>query len=375
MPSSVEAPVSAVRRLIRLALGDPAKFAALRPADMDLAIRLMRRAQLLSRLGWRVREAGLLESLPPPARDALVGALNYAESQTRLVLWELERVEWALRNDPDIRLITMKGCAYRLAGLPNAGGRLFADLDLLVSEADLPRVEERLRAHGWLSPELRPYDEKYYRLWTHELPPMRHVERDVEVDLHHNMLMRTARLRPDARRLLERARFEQRTGVLAPTDMVLHAMTHLFFGSDFHDDLRGLVDIDEMLRHFGATEPGFWDELCPRAMQLDLARPLYYGLRYAARLLGTAVPPSVLKAADAFAPPALVIGLMDALVPRALFPQHPEAASRLGSLARLCLYIRSHWVRMPPILLVRHLAAKSWFRARSPHRAGGETPA
>jgi hypothetical protein len=133
------------------------------------------------------------------------------------------------------------------------------------------------------------------------------------------------------------------------------------------DALRELVDIDLLLRQFSTQEPHFWEGFWSRAEQLDLARPVFYGLRYASRLLGTPVPESVLMASRAGAPPAPVIWLMDRLVPAALFPQHPERHRSGTALARLALYIRSHWVRMPPLMLVSHLTYK--FRVRYIWRA------
>jgi hypothetical protein len=49
---------------------------------------------------------------------------------------------------------------------------------------------------------------------------------------------------------------------------------------------------------------------------------------------------------------------MDRLAPRALMPQHPDRPDRWSGLARLLLYIRSHWIRMPPWLLAYHLGYK-----------------
>jgi hypothetical protein len=47
--------------------------------------------------------------------------------------------------------------------------------------------------------------------------------------------------------------------------------------------------------------------------------------------------------------------LMDRLVLRAL----PGATGRGSSRAALALYIRSHWLRMPPVMLTRHLLRKA----------------
>jgi hypothetical protein len=55
------------------------------------------------------------------------------------------------------------------------------------------------------------------------------------------------------------------------------------------------------------------------------------------------------SAVDRWKPVAPVTRLMDALVERTLL------ASGVSSAAAFALYVRSHWLRMPPLLLARHL--------------------
>lgn len=353
-----------VREVILRALRDPSCLPSLPPRELDLTLRVLRRARLLGQLAWHARDSGALERLPPTASDALLGALAMAEARARVALWELDRIAWALEGLPDVPLITMKGCAYALAGLPHAHGRVFADVDLLVPEHRLPDVEACLLARGWQTTELTAYDDNYYRLWTHELPPLRHRERDVEVDLHHGIVMRTSRFWSDPTTLLAAARAlpGSRFSVLAPVDMTLHAIAHLFAGGELDDALRELVDIGSLLAHFGAAEPGFWQTLWPRAAALGLARPAFYALRYASALLGTAVPEFVTAAASVAAPPAALLSLMDRLVPLALFPRHPDCRDSGADRARLALFMRTHWVRMPPGMLARHLGYKFYRR-------------
>ncbi len=62
------------------------------------------------------------------------------------------------------------------------------------------------------------------------------------------------------------------------------------------------------------------------------------------------------------APLRVIVWLMDEFVPRALFPVHPDTQSRVAALARFLLYVRSVWIRMPPLLLARHLAYKFYVR-------------
>jgi len=149
--------------------------------------------------------------------------------------------------------------------------------------------------------------------------------------------------------------------VLAPADMVLHSMTHLFHNEELSHGLRDLSDLDLLLRHF-ATAAGFWPALTARARELDLARPLYYGLRHVHRLLGTPVPAEALTAIAADGPRWPLNRGMDVLWNRALRPAHASAADRWTAPSLWLLYVRAHWLRMPPPLLARHLAIKAWRR-------------
>ena len=81
-------------------------------------------------------------------------------------------VPWGLATPPGQRWLLLKGGGYVAAGLPPGTGRRVADIDVLVPRADLARVEQLLRDHGWEFPDLDPYDERYYREWMHELPPL-----------------------------------------------------------------------------------------------------------------------------------------------------------------------------------------------------------
>ncbi len=194
---------------------------------------------------------------------------------------------------------------------------------------------------------------------------MRHRERETEVDLHHNIVPRTARLKIDPAPLLAAARpvGGSRLRVLAPHDMVLHSAVHLFHDGDMVNGLRELVDIDDLLRHFG-QQAGFWDALVPRATALGVSRPLFYGLHYCRKLLETPIPEDVMAAAASAAPQTIILAVMDRLVPAALLPQHPDLPRRTTAFARWLLFVRSHYLRMPMRLLIPHLTRKAWRRVK-----------
>jgi hypothetical protein len=195
----------------------------------------------------------------------------------------------------------------------------------------------------------------------HELPPMQHNIRRTVLDVHHAILPRTARLKPNSDQLLAASRpigGDDRLRVLCPVDMVLHSATHLFHNEETGMGLRDLADLDSLLRHFG-QEAGFWEALPRRAAELDLARPLHYALRYASRYFGTSVPLRIRHCADTGRPARWTGRILDALYDRALRPVALSDAGMLVGLSRQALYLRAHWLRMPPLLLAWHLGAKA----------------
>jgi Uncharacterised nucleotidyltransferase len=341
-------------------LKDPAAAPTLDTAQWSALIGAARHARLLPRLALLLEDGPLAGSLPEPVRDQLAGARPLAGQHERIVRWETGRIREALRATPT-RVVLLKGAAYIAAGLPASRGRVVTDVDILVPASDLRQVEGALLAAGWEPVKLDRYDQRYYRDWMHELPPLQHRRRTSVVDVHHNILPLSGRLHPNAAALLERAVPCGPKGffVLGPEDMVLHGAAHLFQDGELAGAVRDLVDADALLRDFGARFPGFWDRLVPRARQLELERPLFYALRYAERLLATPIPAPVTDAAAEAAPSLPVLKLMDALVQRALLPAGAGRATTGEERARMLLYARSHWLRMPHGRLAAHLGHKA----------------
>lgn len=347
--------------LLRQSLCDPALTGNLSETEWDLLIRQARRAGLAPRLRHVLGEAGFAEKIPGHARRHLDTALFVANRHHEALRWEIARILEAV-EEVGAPVVFLKGAAYVAAGLPVAAGRIFSDVDILVPKEKIGAIEVALMQHGWAPMRINAYDQRYYRQWMHEIPPLEHVRRQSVIDVHHSILPLTARYHPDAALLLEGSRpsaLDPRARVLAPCDMVLHCATHLFHEGETDRALRDLIDFDGMLRHFGA-DPAFWDALLPRAQTLELSRPLFYGLRYASRLLGTPVPEAARRATESGQPLAPVRFAMDWLAAQGFRPNHASCADALTPLAYFLLYLRGHWLRMPPWLLVRHLFHKAF---------------
>jgi Uncharacterised nucleotidyltransferase len=347
------------------ALREPATVAEWSPRTCAELLHQARRSGLLGRVAVRVNAAcqAAGRTVPPALAGHFDSALRLCRAQRAEVEREARYLRAALQG-LDTPIVMLKGAAYVLAQLPAAEGRLFSDIDLLVAKTHLTHAESQLLMNGWMSDPQTAYDEHYYRTWMHELPPMTHVHRRTTLDLHHTLLPETARLRPDATALVEAA--QPVAGwpglyTLCPADMVLHSLTHLFMNDETRHALRDLCDLDALLRHFGKN-PEFWPELLQRAQRHQLTRPLFYGLRYARRLLGTPVPAPMDAGLQRAAPPAGLRLLMDMLWLPTLAPAAEGRAGLAQAGARGALYVRGHWLRMPAMMLLRHLTIKAWHR-------------
>jgi hypothetical protein len=364
--------MSAALPLLLRVLRDPGAVTGLDPAGWDLLLRQAAGADMTPILCVVLRDAGLFDAVPPAPREHLAWAQVAAGRHAQAVRYEVRQIGRALA-DTGLPLILLKGAAYAMAGLAPGRGRMFSDIDILVPKERVPEVEAALMLHGWFSAHHDAYDQRYYREWMHEIPPMEHVRRGNVIDVHHAILPETAAQRPDPAKLRAAAVPIVNAGtagamppicVLAPHDMVLHSAVHLFSDGEFNHGLRDLFDIHRLLVQFGA-QSNFWPGLAARARELELARPLFYALRYAVRLLGTPVPDAVLRDAAAARPNPVLLALMDRLFLRGLMPAHPSCADGLTAVALTMLYVRGNWLRMPPLLLSRHLFHKAFISPRT----------
>ncbi len=357
------------RSLLTRILVNPDTIAQLSLPDWDLLIRQARPTNLLGRLASLLAAQKLLALVPDQPKAHLEATLGVVQRQMQAVLWEVTCIQRALCDIPQ-PIILLKGAAYTAMQLPSAQGRLFSDVDILVAKTQLDDVELALKIHGWITTLHDAYDQRYYRTWMHELPPMTHLTRQTALDVHHTILPETARMHPDPQKLIAAAvPIPGFAGlmVLAPIDMILHSATHLFHEGEFDKGLRDLSDLDSLLRHFSQQDTAFWEKLIPRAVELDLTRPLYYALRYTKKILNTPVPATIIQATKPYAPGRLTLNIMDALFTRAFQPRHESCDDWFTRPALQMLFVRSHWLKMPFPLLLRHLFHKAFISPKDPH--------
>lgn len=317
-------------RLLARALADPASVVALDAQGWTALLAMARAEQLIGTLALRV------EGLPMPAaaRTILADARAAAEQGRRAALWEAEMARRALAGI-GCPVVLLKGTAFVAAGLSAGQGRSIGDLDILVPRASIDRVEAALLAAGWEWVKPDPYDDVYYRRWMHELPPLIHRDRDRMIDVHHTILPLTARITPDPAALIAGSVvLENGLSTLSPNAMIVHGAAHLFADGDLAGGLRNLWDIRCLVADFGTD--GLDAEACVHGLEVEVAR----ALRLVAALFDEGAARGI-----------------DRLYVRRLTARD-DWGRETRPVTRFVFYVRSHWLRMPPSLLARHLWTK-----------------
>ncbi|MBN8845095.1 MAG: nucleotidyltransferase family protein [Sphingomonadales bacterium] len=333
--------MSAVRTLVDLLAGRRAA-ATLAPREWDGVIGVARAEAMLATLACCVGE----DDLPPSVAALFADQRAAAEVARGQALWEAEMARRALGSE-GIEFVLLKGTAYAVAGLSCSDGRQIGDLDILVLALDIGRVENELLEAGWEWVKPDAYDDHYYREHMHELPPLIHKARDRMIDVHHTILPRTHRITPDALALVSDAvPTPGGFAVLCPTDMACHCAAHMIADGDLQGGLRNLWDFHCLTRDFVAADPGFWGKLDARADLHGLRAPVRRAARLARDLYGSILP----SGWDGHDPG-------DIWYRRRLLARDDWGRATNFPLQQ-AFYIRSHWLRMPPMLLAQHLWTK-----------------
>lgn len=335
-------------------LGHPELARNLDEIEWNQIIQAARQTELLGQLSAAIQETMAPEDIHWRLKRAFDLELLTAQRRSEAAIWEIRNIRHLIPKD--IAIVVLKGCAYVLANDRNASGRQFSDVDILVAEEHLGIVESALISGGWKPSQVSAYDQKYYRNWMHEVPPMEHVRRHTTVDLHHAIIPPISRFAFDPKRLNESA-IEMMPGIfiLSPADRVIHSAIHAFQEGLATKALRDLYDIACLMRqHF--SEQQAYMRLIIRAEELGLKPILLAGLEASTLVFDTTSPHSET--------PGLRGKWLASAALNAIKPQ----TSR-GEIMEKLLLAHSHWMKMPWSILVPHLIHKSWLRLVNKHNS------
>jgi hypothetical protein len=321
-------------------------------------ILLLREAKLLASFCAAAEQNGVLALYPPYAKRHLMSARVYANRQAQQIRFECTELQQRLCQ-AGIEAVFLKGAAYTLLETTNSAGRICSDLDVLVRREQLAEAESLLKQHSWRSDQLTDYDERYYRQWAHEIPPMVHLHRGTVLDLHHNLYLPISGRSADMALFFSQLQYtKQGLAVLAPHAMVLHSIIHLFTNEDTSSGMRDIWDLYLLIRD--ADGPEFWLQLSTLAKQTGFDNELQHCL---ATLQHYFDQDYFAKAYKHAAPVRRSIWRWQ-ILPAAMVAEHPLVLGWQHKLAKQLVYLHGHWMKMPATVLVKHLTVKGCLALR-----------
>lgn len=348
------------RQLFRL-LCQPALARELSLAEWQQVIFILREAKLLASFCISAERQEQLQHFPAYAKRHLISAKVYANRQAQQVRFECAELHKLLAAE-GIEVVFLKGAAYTLANTTNFEGRICSDLDVLVKKPQLDAAEALLQANSWRSSILTDYDERYYREWAHEIPPLAHMHRGTVLDLHHNLYLPISGRAADMKLFFAQLSCTvEGYSVLAKPAMVLHSIIHLFTNEDTSSAMRDLWDLYLLLPQH--NDDAFWQQLtelaCKTGFNTELLDCLavlqyYFAIDYVVSSNGIVSATDIKKHRFWRA----------SVLPNAMVPEHSSILTLRHKLAKQLVYLHGHWIKMPATVLVTHLMLKSWLGLR-----------
>jgi len=317
---------------------------------------VLRHHHLLARYADRLAQFGLYETLPEYCQHHFNNARIIADNQSLQVFFEARELCKNIGQDVNY-LIFLKGAGYTLSGHPVGKSRIYNDIDVLVDKQSIKKIEQKLFFLGWVGEVGSDYDDRYYRKWSHEIPPLRHSQRGTIIDIHHNIVPPISGRAPDVTSLTNQmVKSPDGYSVLSPSAMTLHSAVHLFFNEDMTKGYRDLIDLHILMSE--CLETNYWTDLLQLAKETKFERELYLACRYTNLILGTQIPDLI---TSGIKPISLIkLRILDFMFFPILAPVHPYSKPRFYSLAEFMVLMRGHYLKMPLHVLTYHLLAKSF---------------
>ena len=326
--------------------------------DWQSVILILRSCQMLARLALKSNEHELTAKLPEYAQHHFKNALIIADKQKYQIEYEAQQLL------PHINLsktyaIFLKGAAYSLANNLASSGRTYGDIDLLVKKSEIDSTERQLNFWGWLPTDKDEYDDKYYREWTHEIPPLQHGSRGTVLDLHHNFIPPISGKAPVASEFVAHSvKLDNGFYVLSPQAMTLHSAIHLFFNEEFNNGFRDIFDLHCLFTEYNSEK--FWQNIISLAKKTEFTRELYLASRYCIKFYNTDIPSFAYLELSNMYSSKIQNSYWDWMFLNVLLPHHPKVSAPSQPFAIFMALVRGHTLKMPLKILLKHTGFKVW---------------
>lgn len=341
-------------------IAHPTNAESLLPSEWEALLFILHTARLEAWLAAQLEKTQATEALPVTVQSKLISALLYARRQQQQVHYECSNLT-ALLAEKDIEPLFLKGAAYVISPVFNSEGRICSDIDALVLREQLEAAERHLKINMWIGQEVDDYDDKYYREYAHEIPPMMQSERGTVLDLHHNLFLPVSGRAPNISQFWElRSRNENGLSTLKPAAALVHSMIHLLMNEEVTYGLRDCLDMQSIIDTHNSES--FWLEVSTLVVDNDFTHEYQLLLLLLDSLFSRETVKQQILAQQITADTKTRFWLW--CYRKAVMPDHPQLCNPYAGIARAAVYCRGHSQKMPLATLLKHSTVKLYKAAR-----------
>lgn len=343
---------NAAHNLIKIIAGDCVPNFAI--SEWMALISLGRQLDLNAQVYHALLRKNSLTTVPSRARVHLESAKIACDTQQNAVRWEIEQLT-TLRSSV---ICLLKGGAYIHQNGIMSAGRFVSDIDILVSKDKVKSVEFELFTLGFVQSGHDDYDDKYYREWMHEIPPLQQIERGTTIDLHHNLLPIISGRHVNYNFLEQDFESTEHANikVLSTAHQLIHAAVHLFQDSEFSHSLRDLLDIVALYRELNNDD--LTERLIFHAEHLNAAKDLAMALYFAETLCNVSIPAEMITWRDNQLSRQRSWSLWRWCYRRIFLYATLSQRTFVDKIAGALVVMRSHVIKMPAKILFKHTVFK-----------------
>lgn len=338
----------------------PADFSSLNMSERSDFIIVLRQQKIIARFAHSCLADSLIETFDPSSQRHLQNALHVSNRLKRQVVEEAKGLNRILQPASEF-VVFLKGAAYSLSNRQVGEGRIYGDIDILINKEQLDDCEKALAVEGWFGQEITDYDDKYYRQWAHEIPPLMHLQRGTIIDVHHNIIPIISKDAPTVKALASHiVKNQYGLQVLSMEAQFVHSAVHLFRNEDYVNAFRDIQDLYFMLKE---APSDFLQQLVTVAESLGFVYEIGLALYFVHTLF------SQFEATCLVDEPTVKICLDSRSKLRQKFdiyifkdvlrPQHELLTGSQTPLKQFLAIVRGHCIKMPLHLLGYHLLVKS----------------
>lgn len=339
--------------LIAHAFIQPSLLAKINKADWPIMLEVLRSNNVIARYAWQLTQQNKCSLLPDNIQKHFISATTASNRQTQQARHECKQLNKQL-NEIGVRPVFLKGAAYTLANPAVGIGRRYTDIDILVNKQELDACAQHLLNYGWMQKPLDDYDERYYREWAHEIPPLYNRMSGTTIDIHHNIIPPISGKAPNIADFLK---VEKTKSFSVPSlhSQILHSAVHLFNNEEFPNGFRDLTDLYILFNQLNHIED--WQALVNHSSTVAFNNELFQAINACQRILQLKVPADIVRQLTQ-KQTIRSLALNNFIFDRVLMPFHSKLSPFGTKLAILLAFLRGHLKKMPLPILSKHIFHK-----------------